>query len=90
MKGEVIGINAAKYSSTDVEGIGYAIPVSKVEEILNQLMNRRTMNPVAEDRRGYLVYRESVWTTIPPEALACPRALMYIKFWRMGRLPEVI
>ena len=29
MKGEVIGINAAKYSSTDVEGIGYAIPISK-------------------------------------------------------------
>lgn len=54
MKGEVIGINAAKYSSTEVEGIGYAIPVSKVDEILSQLMNRRTMKPVEEEKRGYL------------------------------------
>lgn len=54
MKGEVIGINAAKYSSTEVEGIGYAIPVSKVDEILSQLMNRRTVKPVAEEDRGYL------------------------------------
>ena len=54
MRGEVIGINAAKYSSTDVEGIGYAIPISKAEDIMNQLMNRRTLNPVEEAKRGYL------------------------------------
>lgn len=54
MKGEVIGINAAKYSSTEVEGIGYAIPISKAEDIMNQLMNRKTMNPVEEAKRGYL------------------------------------
>ena len=52
MKGEVIGINAAKYSSTEVEGIGYAIPISKAEDIMNQLMNRKTMNPVEEAKRG--------------------------------------
>lgn len=54
MKGEVIGINAAKYSSTEVEGIGYAIPISKAQDIMSQLMNRKTMNPVAEEKRGYL------------------------------------
>ena len=54
MRGEVIGINVAKYSSTEVEGMGYAIPVSKVDEILNQLMNRRTRKSVAEEKRGYL------------------------------------
>lgn len=54
MKGEVIGLNAAKYSSTEVEGIGYAIPISKAEDIMNQLMNRKTMNPVEEAKRGYL------------------------------------
>ena len=51
MKGEVIGINAAKYSSTEVEGIGYAIPISKAEDIMNQLMNRKTMNPVEEGQK---------------------------------------
>lgn len=55
MKGEVIGINAAKYSSTDVEGIGYAIPISKAQEILSTLMTQRTKNQtVAEGEEGYL------------------------------------
>ena len=55
MQGEVIGINAAKYSSTDVEGIGYAIPISKAQEILSTLMTQRTKSQtVAEGEEGYL------------------------------------
>lgn len=42
MKGEVVGINAAKYASTEVEGIGYAIPISKAEDIIGDLMNKKT------------------------------------------------
>jgi len=55
MKGEVIGINAAKYSSTDVEGIGYAIPVSQVQDIIDSLMTKRTRNQAVEEgQEGYL------------------------------------
>ncbi len=54
MKGEVIGINAAKYSSTEVEGMGYAIPISKAQDIINDLMNRKTRTEVEESKRGYL------------------------------------
>ena len=56
MKGEVIGINAAKYSSTDVEGVGYAIPISKVEDIISSLMTKRTRGGevVEEGKEGYL------------------------------------
>ena len=55
MKGEVVGINAAKYSSTDVEGIGYAIPVSQVQDIIDSLMTKRTRNhAVEEGQEGYL------------------------------------
>lgn len=39
MSGELIGINTAKVSSTDVEGIGYAIPISQVLELISALMN---------------------------------------------------
>lgn len=53
MKGEVIGINAAKYSRTDVEGIGYAIPVSQVQDIIDALMIRRS-TIVEEGQEGYL------------------------------------
>ena len=42
MNGEVIGINSAKLSDTDVEGMGYAIPVTATESIITDLMNRQT------------------------------------------------
>lgn len=54
MRGEVIGINSAKYSSTGVEGMGYAIPISSVVDIINELMNRETRTIVDEKDRGYL------------------------------------
>lgn len=54
MKGELVGINAAKYASTEVEGIGYAIPISKSEDIINQLMTRKSRTSVPEEERGYL------------------------------------
>ncbi len=54
LRGEVIGINSAKYSSTGVEGMGYAIPISSVVDIINELMNRETRTIVDEDERGIL------------------------------------
>ncbi len=49
--GEVIGINTVKYASTEVEGIGYAIPISKATTIINELMTREIL---AEKDQGYL------------------------------------
>ncbi len=57
--GEVIGINEAKYAGNEVEGVGYAIPVSDVKEVIDDLMNRTTKVAVAEDERGYLGVRLS-------------------------------
>lgn len=54
LRGEVIGINAAKYSSTAVEGMGYAIPISQAQDIINELMNRKTRVAVDEAKQGYL------------------------------------
>ncbi len=33
MKGEVIGINSVKFASSEVEGMGYAIPITTAEPI---------------------------------------------------------
>ncbi|MBO4601053.1 MAG: trypsin-like peptidase domain-containing protein [Bacilli bacterium] len=44
-KGEVVGINTAKYSSNSlsssasIEGMGFAIPISDVEDIIEKLIN---------------------------------------------------
>lgn len=54
MQGEVIGINSAKYSSTEVEGMGYAIPISKAQEIIDTLMTKKTRTQVADEDQGYL------------------------------------
>ena len=52
--GEVIGINSAKIATETVEGIGYAIPVSDVSELITNLMNQKTKTKVAESERGYI------------------------------------
>ncbi|MCI9486971.1 MAG: trypsin-like serine protease [Lachnospiraceae bacterium] len=54
MKGELIGINSAKYSSEDVEGMGFAIPVSEAEEIIYSLMTKQTRQSVSEDEASWL------------------------------------
>lgn len=43
MKGEVIGIVSAKYVDTEAEGMGYAIPITKAQTILEKLMNGQTV-----------------------------------------------
>ena len=52
--GELIGINSAKYSAEEVEGVGYAIPITSAEEIITKLMNQEVRTEVAEEKRGYL------------------------------------
>jgi len=54
MKGELIGINAVKFASSEVEGMGYAIPISTAEPILGDLMTRETRLQVADDKSSYL------------------------------------
>lgn len=51
MRGEVIGINSAKMSSTEVEGMGYAIPISRVSHIIETLMNETTRKKVEESQK---------------------------------------
>lgn len=51
-KGEVIGINSIKVAVSAVEGMGYAIPISDVSEIITNLMNQETKVKVAEGDRG--------------------------------------
>ncbi|MGN0294819.1 MAG: S1C family serine protease [Lachnospiraceae bacterium] len=53
-RGEIIGINSAKYSDTDVEGMGFAIPISAVYDIIDDLMKQTTKVEVNENQRGYL------------------------------------
>nr|MCR5623986.1 trypsin-like peptidase domain-containing protein [Lachnospiraceae bacterium] len=50
-KGEVIGINSAKYASEEVEGMGFAIPISTALPIIQDILNAESID---ESERGYL------------------------------------
>lgn len=52
--GELIGINTVKVSSSGVEGMGYAIPISDASETITELMNQEPKEKVAEADKGYL------------------------------------
>ena len=52
--GEVIGINSSKLVSDSVEGVGYAITISDVKDLIQQLMNQETKEKVAEADQGAL------------------------------------
>jgi serine protease Do len=54
MKGEVIGINSMKSGGTSVEGMGYAIPITKANPIIAELMERVTREKLSQEESGYL------------------------------------
>ncbi|MBO7356856.1 MAG: trypsin-like peptidase domain-containing protein [Lachnospiraceae bacterium] len=61
MAGQVIGINSNKFGGSSVEGMGYAIPITSVREVINELMDRETLVMVDEDDIGYIgIYMQEV------------------------------
>ncbi|MCR5829374.1 MAG: trypsin-like peptidase domain-containing protein [Lachnospiraceae bacterium] len=51
VSGEVIGINSVKFASATIEGMGFAIPISRAQKILDELGNRESLT---HEEKGYL------------------------------------
>lgn len=66
MNGEVVGINSAKLASTEVEGMGYAIAISDVSDILENLMNQEPREKLDDSEHGVLGIKGS---TVSNEAI---------------------
>ena len=80
MKGQLVGINSAKYSDTTVEGMGYAIPVDDVIDIIEGLMNRAIREEkVPEEDQGFLGITGQDVTSDVAEAYDMPKGV-YITF----------
>lgn len=78
MNGEVIGINAAKYADSQVEGMGYAIPISKAEPILEELMNRETRDKIEDSSKvGYMGVKAADLTTEAIQMYNMPKRCFY-------------
>ncbi|MCR5799101.1 MAG: trypsin-like peptidase domain-containing protein [Lachnospiraceae bacterium] len=54
VNGEVIGINSNKIGGSTVEGMGYAIPISRALPIIDDLKNMKTKKEIKDRERGYL------------------------------------
>lgn len=54
INGQVIGINSSKIASSTIEGMGFAIPISEVKDILKEFSDRETRLKLANEDRGFL------------------------------------
>ena len=52
INGNVIGINSSKIGGDTVEGMGFAIPITRAIPIIEDLMSRETLNKVDEAEQG--------------------------------------
>ena len=87
MNGELIGINSVKIISSGVEGMGYAIPISDVESIIDDLMLLETREVVDEDKQGFLGITFEDVTTQISQAYEMPVGV-YVKTVSEGSAAE--
>ena len=82
MNGNLIGINEAKLASDEVEGMGYAIPISTAKPIIEQLMNKSTKKKASEEERGYLGIAGRDVTSEISEQYSMPRGVYIAKVYK--------
>ncbi len=87
MQGQVIGINSAKLASTEVEGMGYAIPVSTASPIFEDLMNRQTRTKVSSDQAAALGIKGQTVDSSIAEAYGIPQGV-YVAEVEQGSAAE--
>ncbi len=78
-KGELIGINEAKYADETVEGVGYAIPISYAMDIIEDLKLRTTKVEVAESEQGYLGIQVRNVDSVTAEMFGMPEGVYVYK-----------
>ena len=90
MSGQLVGINSGKYSDTSVEGMGYAIPVDDVVDIIENLMNRQVRTEkAAEGERGFLGISGQDVTSEVSQAYDMPKGV-YITSVETGSAAEQV
>jgi len=81
MNGELIGINSVKVASSSVEGMGYAIPISDVESIIEELMLKESRDVVSEAAQGTIGIVPIDVTTEVSEAYGLPLGVYISKIY---------
>ena len=83
--GEVIGINSSKLVGDSVEGVGYAIPISDVSDLIENLMNQETKTKVAEADQGAIGIKGMSVSTEYSQQLNMPEGVYVSEVTKGGR-----
>ncbi len=78
-RGEVIGINSSKYSDTDVEGIGFAIPINDAKLIFEDLITKKQ---VSGENAAYLGVQVEDVTAVISESYNMPLGVFVKEVYR--------
>ena len=84
LKGEVVGINSNKIGGEEVEGMGYAIPISDAQPIIDKLMNEVTRIKVSAADRGYIGISGVSVTTDVASAYGIPQGVYVAEISKGG------
>ena len=83
--GEVVGINSSKLVGDSVEGVGYAIPISDVSDLIENLMNQETKTKVAEADQGAIGIKGMSVSTEYSQQLNMPEGVYVSEVTKGGR-----
>mgnify|MGYP001360854340 FL=1 len=82
--GEVVGINSSKLVGDSVEGVGYAIPISDVSDLIENLMNQETKTKVAEADQGAIGIKGMSVSTEYSQQLNMPEGVYVSEVTKVG------
>ena len=75
INGYVIGINSSKIGGNAVEGMGFAIPISRAIPIIEELMSHETLSKVDESEQGTIGISGATVTSDVAKAYKMPQGV---------------
>ena len=75
INGYVIGINSSKIGGNAVEGMGFAIPISRAIPIIEELMSHKTLSKVDESEQGTIGISGATVTSDVAKAYNMPQGV---------------
>ena len=84
INGSVIGINSSKIGGSTVEGMGFAIPISRAIPIIEKLMSRETLSKVSEEEQGTIGISGATVTSSVSKAYNMPVGVYVAKIIEGG------
>jgi len=79
-QGELIGINVAKLADTEIEGVGFAIPLYTVKDVITDLYETKTKKELATENQGRLGIYMNTISSDQSTALNMPAGVIILGF----------